>query len=107
MHNENDNFDFPTWEEIQNKATELIGIATQNPVAVASAQTAQQANEVIKKAALSDPKVAKAIQDNGLVVANQVAPHGSIDFGILKNLKWILLIVFIVALVGLFYRIKG
>jgi hypothetical protein len=108
-------FDFPSWADIKNKSTEILGYATGNPIAVMSAKTAQNTNaslrEMQKKGLISpDKKINITAED----VAPGYNPDGSRQVEVELNLppifgklKWLFIIGIAVVLIGVFIRVSG
>lgn len=115
-------FDFPDWNDLKISATELLGRATNNPIAVASAKTAAQIKSTVTK------EVAKANAGGSTTWTNlpknnvgkyvvpyidpvKIAPtsaQADINWlGWVGNLKWYIIAVMVVILGAVFLRIKG
>lgn len=122
--NYQNSFDFPDWNDLTITATELLGKVTGNPVAVSSAQAAKAVKTAVKteinkvnaggtstwtNLPKPDPKTGKIAVPR--VEPKKLAPQDgqiTIDwFGWLGPLKWILIAVLAVVLLGVFLRIKG
>lgn len=110
-------FDFPSWSDIQNKASEVIGNVTNNPVLVANAKVAQATNEALKKAGIDkqvtvqdvvvskDP--VKAAQQKKEISESVTDSIAAIPGNLFGSFKWIVLIVLVVILIAVFFRVSG
>lgn len=102
-------YTFDWWDDLQNKATELLGKATGNPAAVIHAQTAQAVNEALAKSGIdksvtAQDIAAQATPEQKKVISDSVTESFT---GWSKYLKIILIITVIVVLIALFYRVSG
>lgn len=111
------NFDFPSWTDIKNKTTELLGKATGNTAAVVNAQIAQKANDAMKAAGVNSQVTAQdVVKSTNPIIAEEQrkAISESVTEGItslpgrlLGEFKWLLIIVFVVILIAVFFRVSG
>lgn len=118
MEKTNDfDFDFPTWTDIKNKTSEVIGTVTNNPVMVATSQTAQKTNEALKNAGItkqvttadiaksSDP--VKAEQQRKEISDSVTEGLKDLPSKLLGPFKWILILALIIVLIAIFVRVSG
>lgn len=110
------NIDFPSWTDVKNKATEVLGYATGNPATVASAKQAQETNKVLKE--MAKKGIIKTPDKGFTVETEDIAPGYNEDGSrqvevepqmpeIFKKLKWVLIIAIAVVLIAVFLRIRG
>lgn len=109
----NENFDL---NDLELKATELLGKALGNPIAVSSAQAAQQVKKAVAKEVQS-VKDGKGTTWTNLpkdgsvpdISAESMAPTGvTINWGYwLGPVKWFFILLAIAVIGGIFLRAKG
>jgi len=115
-------FDFPDFNDLKIKATEILGYATGNPVAISTAQTAASIKTAVKKevakvnsgGTTAWTNLPKDVSGKAIVPdidVMKLAPKGSgIDvdlIGLLGPFKWVLILVIVAVVTGIFFRIKG
>lgn len=117
-------FDFPDWNDLQISATELLGYATNNGVAVAAAQNAKQLKTAVKAEVDKVNAGGKSTWTNlpkdssGKAIVPAIEPSagkkGAVTVDWTSNilsfigpLKWFLILLAAAIIVGAFIKIKG
>src|SRR5690349_7382370 len=110
-------FDFPSWTDIQNKTSEIVGKVTGNPVMIANTDIANATNEALKKAGINKQVTAsdvvaskdpvKATQQKQEISESVTDSLADIPGKLFGSFKWIVLAVVVVILIAVFFRISG
>lgn len=109
-------FDFPDFNDLKIKATEILGYATNNPVAISTAKNAAALKSTVKKEVekvnAGGTTTWKNLPKDGSVPPIDplaLAPKGSgIDLsGLLGPLKWVMVLIVVAVIAGIYTRVKG